>query len=296
MRNLLNRIDVAMRPASTAFFRARSRALAGAGVLALGLVLGGCASGPLASFRSSLGDVLPPAQQNLDTLAKQYDARPGERNVSLAYAEALRAQGQHGQAVAVLQAASIKNVGDRQIAAAYGKALSDVGRFQEASAVLSQAHTEDRPDWRVLSAQGVVADQMGDHVRARQFYSNALDIHPNHPKILTNLALSYVLTQDLAKAQEILQFASTQPEADERVLANLELVTKLKANQPGGARPTVNPPKQGINTTSKNTRISANAAPPLPLSHGLAPPVGKQRNAENPMPAAEAATIKGRML
>jgi len=105
-----------------------------------------------------------------------------------------------------------------------------------------------------------------------------------------------VLTQDLAKAQEILQFASTQPEADERVLANLELVTKLKANQPGGARTAENPPKQGINTTSKNTKTSANAAVPMPLSPGLAPPAGKQRNAEKTMPAAEAGAIKGRML
>jgi Flp pilus assembly protein TadD len=250
MRCVLNENDAAI-PLQTAPLPVK-RAGAGVLVLAIALALGGCASGPLSAFRNSLGDTLPPSQQNLDVLAKKYDARPGERNASLAYAEALRAQGQHGQAVAVLQSASIRNVGDKQIAAAYGKALSDVGRFQEASAVLTQAHTEDRPDWRVLSAQGVVADQMGDHTRARQFYSNALDIQPNHPKILTNLALSYVLTHDLAKAEEILQFAAKQPEADERVSANLALVEKLRANQPS-----THAQKQGQKTNE-----------PLPLNNG----------------------------
>ena len=197
------------------------------------LALGGCSS-RLGSFTGSLTDIgrssAPPAGPgDMGDLARRYDARPGEKQPSLAYAERLRANGQHAQAVAVLQRAAVKNVGDREVAAAYGKALADVGRFAEAMQVLSQAHTTDRPDWRVLSTQGAISDQMGKHDRAREFYDQALRIAPNDPTVLTNLALSHVLTRDLAKAEELLRLAARQPKASERVRANLALVQSLRA-------------------------------------------------------------------
>lgn len=199
-------------------------------ILAMGVA--GCSS-RLGQFTNSLRDVRGEAQgvptaQPIEQLARAYDARPGEKRASLAYAERLRATGQHAQAVAVLEKASIQNVGDREVAAAYGKALADIGRFDEAMKVLSQAHTADRPDWRVLSTQGAIADQQGNHDRAREFYHQALQIAPEEPAILTNLALSHVLTRDLTKAEELLQRAASRPNAAARTHANLELVRSLR--------------------------------------------------------------------
>lgn len=211
--------------------------------LALALVVSGCSS-RLGQFTGSLRDVTTSSTPDgsagdLQTLARRYDARPGEKAASLAYGTALRSRGQFQQAVAVLQRASIVNVGDREIAAAYGRALGDIGRYDEALRVLGQAHTADRPDWRVLSSQGVIADQMGQHPRAREFYAEALKIAPDHPAILTNLGLSYLLTRDLAKAEELLARASTMPNADPRVTANLAMVRSLRAQN--GAVPAPRP-------------------------------------------------------
>jgi Flp pilus assembly protein TadD len=202
-----------------------------ASIALLALVTAGCSS-RLGQFTGSLTDVnraqAAATSEPLDNLARAYDSRPGDKRASLAYAGALRARGQLAQAVAVLQQASIRNVGDRDVAAAYGKALADVGRFEEAMKVLTQAHTADRPDWRVLSTQGAVADQMGDHARAREFYTQALQIAPNEPNVLTNFALSHVLTRELDMAEQLLTRAASQPGAGPRVQANLELVQSLR--------------------------------------------------------------------
>lgn len=232
----------------------RSRPLRTLGMaMALGLALAssGCAS-KLSKFTNSLNDVGPASRTGqsapLDDLARRYDAKPGEKRASIAYADALRASGQHGQAVAVLERTSIQNVGDRDVAAAYGKALADIGRFKEAMEVLSQAHTADRPDWRVLSSQGAISDQMGEHPRAREFYDQALQIAPNEPAILSNLGLSYLLTKELTKAEETLRRAVALPNVSERTRANLTLVMEMKgklaaapATAPAKARPKVTP-------------------------------------------------------
>ncbi|MCU0819804.1 MAG: tetratricopeptide repeat protein [Beijerinckiaceae bacterium] len=219
--------------------------------LALALLASGCSSrlgqftGSLRDVPNASGSVTEAASSDLTTLAQRYDARPGEKAASLAYGSALRARGQFQQAVAVLQRASITNVGDKDVAAAYGRALGDIGRFDEAMRVLAQAHTADRPNWRVLSSQGVIADQMGQHARARDFYAEALKIAPDHPSLLTNLGLSYLLSRDLVKAEEMLARAAARPDADPRVAANLAMVRSLRskvAAAPAAAtRPTAAP-------------------------------------------------------
>ena len=166
-------------------------------------------------------------RREAERLGRAYDRKPGERATSLRYAAVLRQLGQHGQAVAVLQRATIANLNDSEVGAAYGKALADVGRFQEASEVLARAHSPDRPDWRILSAQGTVADQMGEHARAQQFYEAALQVAPGEPVVLANLGLSYALSKRLSDAERVLTQAANHPRADERIRANLAMVLAL---------------------------------------------------------------------
>jgi Flp pilus assembly protein TadD len=225
-------------------------------VCLMAVAVAGCSS-RLGQFTGSLTDVgrsaTPPMAESLEQLGRTYDAKPGEKRSSLAYAAALRAGGQHGQAVAVLLQASIRNVGDRDIAAAYGKALADVGRFAEAMKVLAQAHSADRPDWRVLSTQGAISDQMGEHTRAREFYNQALQIAPNEPAVLTNLALSHVLTRELAEAERLLQRAASQPNAGPRVQANLQLVQSLRQQARAEPQPRAVERKQPVARASSPT-------------------------------------------
>ena len=50
-------------------------------------------------------------------------------------------------------------------------------------------------------------DQLGRYEEARQYYASALKIAPDQPLVLSNLGLSYVLSKDLARAEETLRRA-----------------------------------------------------------------------------------------
>src|SRR4029077_14048951 len=108
------------------------------------------------------------------------------------------------------------------------RALADNGNFQQAFDVLSKAHTPDNPDWRILSVQGTVLDQLGRHEEARGYYASALKIVPGEPSVLSNLGMSYVLTRELPKAEEVLRQAYADPKSDSRVRQNLGLVVGLQ--------------------------------------------------------------------
>ena len=119
----------------------------------------------------------------------------------LAYGQALRATGQRAQAVAVLEQATIANPGNKALLAGYGRALADNGNSQPAFDVLSRAHSPDNPDWRILSVQGTALDKLGKHDEARRYYASALKIVPDEPSVLSNLGLSYMLSQGSAEGR-----------------------------------------------------------------------------------------------
>ena len=174
----------------------------------------------------------PPTEADWRRAAEFYGTRYQEnRNdpeVASRYANALRNSGQRAQALAVLEQASIANPHQKSLLGAYGRALAEVGRYDQALEVLSRAHTPDQPDWRILNVQGAVLDQMGRHDEARRHYSSALKIKPDEPSILSNLGLSYALTNNLKRAEETLQRASEQRDAAPKVRQNLALVIGLQ--------------------------------------------------------------------
>jgi len=163
-----------------------------------------------------------------ESWGKRYEANPNDKQVILAYARGLRAEGKVTQAVAVLQQAAMRSPNDLEILGAYGKALADAGRLEEAAGVLRQAHTAERPNWSIYSAQGSVADQLGDHYGAQAFYVEALKLAPGEPSVLSNLGLSYALNKELGKAEDMLRQAAKHPRADARVRQNLALILSLQ--------------------------------------------------------------------
>src|SRR5882757_5817977 len=211
-----------------------ARLLASAAVTAiLAAGLGGCQT-----MSDITGSVTPKAearpgadsQSAVEGYGERYRANPKDAEAALAYGQALRASGQRAQAVAVLEQATIAHPGNKTLLAGYGRALVDNGNFQQAFDVLGRAHSPDNPDWRILSAQGATLDQLGRFEEARQYYSSALKIRPDEPAVLSNLALSYVLSKDLPKAEETLRRANGRAGNDPRVRANLALVVGLRGN------------------------------------------------------------------
>jgi len=203
-------------------------------ILALGLC--GCQTSLTSSdVTGSIGDKAETSRsadprRDVDVYSERYRANPKDADAALQYGKALRATGQKAQAVAVLEQATIAHPSNKALLAGYGRALADNGNFQQAFDVLGRAHSPDNPDWRILSAQGATLDQLGRFEEARQYYSSALKITPDEPAVLSNLALSYVLSKDLPKAEETLRRAHGRAGNDPRVRANLALVVGLRGN------------------------------------------------------------------
>jgi Flp pilus assembly protein TadD len=167
-------------------------------------------------------------QRAVEVTGERYRANTKDANAALAYGQALRANGQRAQATAVLEQATLANPGSKALLAAYGRSLADNGNFQQAFDVLSKAHSPDNPDWHILSVQGTTLDQLGRHEEARRYYESALKIAPGEPSVLSNLGLSYMLSKDLPRAEEVLRQAYANPNADSRVRQNLGLVVGLQ--------------------------------------------------------------------
>jgi Flp pilus assembly protein TadD len=200
---------------------------------ALVLALCGCQTDNASDITGSLGDKTEAnraaePRREVDSYRDRFRANPKDPAAALQYGTALRATGQRSQAVAVLEQATIAHPSDKALLAAYGRALEDNGNFQQAFDVLSRAHSPDDPDWRILSAQGAALDQLGKYEEARQYYASALKIVPDAPSVLSNLGLSYLLSKDLPKAEEILRRAAARAETDTRVRLNLAVAIGLQ--------------------------------------------------------------------
>ncbi len=208
-----------------------ARLLASAAVAAiLAAGLGGCQT-----MSDVTGSIAPKPdiaaadpKSAVDVLGDRYRANPKDADAALAYGQALRANGQRAQAAAVLEQATIAHPGNKVLMAAWGRALADNGNFQEAFDVLSKAHSPANPDWHILSVQGTALDQLGRHDEARRYYEAALKIAPGEPSVLSNFGLSYMLTKELPKAEEMLRQAYSSTRADGRVRQNLALVIGLQ--------------------------------------------------------------------
>ena len=213
-----------------------ARLLASAAVTAiLAAVLGGCQiMSDITGSLNSKSEASPAADSHsaVNAYGERYRTNPKDAEAALAYGQALRANGQRSQAVAVLEQATIAHPGNKALLAGYGRALADNGNFQQAFDVLGRAHSPDNPDWRILSVQGTALDQLGRHDEARRYYASALKIVPEEPSVLSNLGLSYVLSKDLPKAEEVLRRAYASGRADARVRQNLGLVVGLQGRFP----------------------------------------------------------------
>ncbi len=224
--------------------RARHAALA-AGFAALAM-LAGCnqtsrmhtgsiTTSPAADASQAPRGEKPLTEMSADELAgavraygARYEGNPKDKANGLAFATALQMTGRNDQSLAVMQQVAIAHPDDRDVLAAYGKALAAAGDLPKALETVRRAQTPDRPDWRLLSAEGAILDQLGQPDKARVLYEKALVIQPNEPSVLSNLGMSYLLANDLPKAETYLSRAAKLPGADGRVRQNLALVMGLQ--------------------------------------------------------------------
>ncbi len=166
--------------------------------------------------------------QSLAELSTRYKSNPGDKNIAINFAAALRGQGQSSQAVAVLETSMSRYPNDVQVSTAYAKALTAEGRFDQALTVIDNSIRPDAPDWNALSVKGAILDQMGRNEEARQLYRQALSIAPGEASIEANFGLSFAMTNDLTSAEQHLRRAVSMPGATSQIRQNLALVLGLQ--------------------------------------------------------------------
>lgn len=217
-------LSPALRPLSKTW---RSLLLAGVATVALSA----CAANPMTT--GSIGD--PPSTglagkqaAALAELAAQYKKNPGDRATIIYYAAALRANGQGGQAVAVLENGVTRFKDDREMLVAFAKALAASGSFERALNVIDRAIDPATPGWNELMVKGAILDQSGRNNEARKFYAQAMKLAPDQASIHANLGLSYAMTNELDKAESELRMAVKMRGATTQVRQNLALVVGLQ--------------------------------------------------------------------
>lgn len=238
------------------------RLSAATAVVATGLFLSSCTP-PQSSDPTTTGSISRQADAQsthlvMEQWAERYRTNP-DRDTAINYAQALRANGQPAQAVAVLQEAMLRSPRDTVVAAAYGKALASNGDFDQALKVIHSANSQTNPDWRLLSAEGAINDQLGNWAAARLAYDTALKIAPGEPSVLNNLGLSYLLTNNLPQAEATLRKAAASPRADSRVRQNLALALGLQGKFTEAeqvARSELSPEQAEANVTYLRSMIS----------------------------------------
>ncbi|MFZ1815561.1 MAG: tetratricopeptide repeat protein [Rhizobiaceae bacterium] len=211
------------------------RASTAVALVAALLALQGCAkdgrtTGSVSARNSSSLSQMSMPQLNELTrqYSEKYERNPKDKANGLSFASLLRMTGRDEQALAVMRKLVIFHPKDNDVLSAYGKALAATGNFKEALGVIQRAQKPENPDWKLLSAEGAILDQLEQPDAAREKYRQALDMAPREPSILSNLGMSYLLTNDLPSAETYLRKANSMQGADSRVRQNLALVIGLQ--------------------------------------------------------------------
>ena len=172
--------------------------------------------------------------ERLDPLARsvfwsreaQVDPRDAEAGVKLA--ASLRALGRYDEAAQA--AGQVLILDPRNVEALIETARAHVAKGQGFYAVepLTQAQSLAPRDWRVPSLLGVAYDQVSRFEDARAAWAQALQLSPDNPAVLTNMALHYAAQGDVARAETLLRTAAARPGATLQTRQNLALVLGLQ--------------------------------------------------------------------
>lgn len=212
--------------------------------LTLTLTLGACAGMP------SLGDTAALSTGSVTTNSAQLPVAGPSRPVgqkadtasastagALTVAREMRLKGDRKKALVELERARRDKPDDRTLAREEGLLALELGQLDKAKKSLEAANDPAKPDWHTLSALGTLHASSGNQKDAQQFFKRALELKPDHQATLNNLALSYALQGDLAKAEKTLRTAASKNAGGAaHIKENLALVVGLSGKFDDAAR------------------------------------------------------------
>lgn len=159
--------------------------------------------------------------------SEQASIDPSDAVAGLKSAEALRQMGQYPQAAEAAQKVLMVHPANYD-------ALLEVGRNQIASgqafygiAALEQAHAAQPGDWRPLSLLGTAYQQVRRPDDAQAAWARALELSPENPDVLTNMAMARMSGGDPAGAEPLLRRAVARPGVSLKVQLNYAMALGL---------------------------------------------------------------------
>jgi Flp pilus assembly protein TadD len=157
-------------------------------------------------------------------LVAKAHADPKDAMTVIKAARALRAEGERAQALVLLEKASVAQPKHPGLIRETGLIALELGNIGKAETLLAQALEHNQTDWQTRSALGAAMASGGKHQEAQKHFAKALELAPDHPAILNNLALSYALDGKPAEAERILRIAASVKGSPPHVKQNLALM------------------------------------------------------------------------
>jgi len=127
-----------------------------------------------------------------------------------------------------MQQASAAHPTNKGIAGEYGRLLLEFNHVTLAEKMLEQADDPLHPDWKIVSARGTVYAKQNQYSQAVPLFERALQLSPDQPSVMSNLALAYAMEGNVEKAEPLLRKAAALDGGDPRVNQNLALVLGLQ--------------------------------------------------------------------
>jgi Flp pilus assembly protein TadD len=190
----------------------------------------------LAGYAPGEGPSFEDPEKAVEHWGREYSSNPRDLDSAISYAQSLKAAGQKTQALAVLEQVHLLHRDDRRLASEYGRLALELDQVGVAKPLLEAADDPATPDWRVVMARGTVLAKEGHYKEAVPFYERALALKPDHPSVMSNLALAYTMSGEAAKGEELLRRATAARDASPKVRQNLALVLGLQGKYDEAAK------------------------------------------------------------
>jgi len=160
--------------------------------------------------------------------ANQVQIDPRDVQAGVRFAAALRALGRNDEAASTAEQVLIVDPGNRDALLESARAHLAAGQGFYAIDPLNKLHAAEPKDWRYVSLMGVAYEQVSRTSDAEAAWRQALQLSPDNPAILSNLAMHYAARGQSSEAEQLLRQAAAQPNASVQVRQNLALILGLE--------------------------------------------------------------------
>jgi len=162
----------------------------------------------------------------------QFEHNPTDAKMGLYLSNALRALGRYPEAADIAHRVLLFAPDNADILLAAARAhIADNNAFF-AIDPLQHVIALKPKDWQAWSLLGVAYEQTKRPDEAQSAWGKALDLSPNNPAVLTNMAMAKVTRGDFTGAEPLLRTAVAQPGATMQIRQNLALVLGLEGKMP----------------------------------------------------------------